>query len=212
MILTKLPNQKRFTLSVQLEKMNSWLRFALIVSLLMFALTASTENTASVTLTKRTPQVPLVLLESSEGAINQGSPSRAIAVSATDAQILYSIDRATEDVVVHETQRKSSRRFRSFVPPQNVVALAVGSEGNIYLADSVSSQVRVMNPAGQPIRAVPVVQPIALGILGNGNMAVASSVGLNLLHLYGPNGSKLGSFGENEIVRHQEPSAEPVSE
>jgi len=131
MILTKLPNQKRITFSAQLAKMNSWLRFALIVSPLMFALTISTENTASVSLTKRTPQAPLVLLESSEGAI--GSPSRAIAVSATDAQILYSLDRATEELVTHETQRKSSRRFRSFVPPQNVAALAVGSEGNIYL-------------------------------------------------------------------------------
>jgi len=196
MILTKLPTQKRITLSVQLAKMNSQLRFALIVSLVMFALTTSTENTASVSLTKRTPQAALVLLESSERAINQGSPSKAIAVSATDAQVLYSIDRATEDIVAHETQRKSSRRFRSFVPPQNVTAFAVGSEGNIYLADSVSNQVRIINPAGQPIRTVPMIHPIALGILGNGNMAVASSEGLHLLHLYGPNGSRLGSFGE----------------
>lgn len=207
MILTKLPNQKRITLSVQLAKMKSWRRFALIVSLLVFALTTSTETTASLTLTKRTPQVPLVLLESSEGAINQGSTSRAIAGSATDAQILYSIDLATEEVVVHETQRKSSRRFRPSGTPQNVAAFAVGSEGNIYLADSVSSQVRVMNPAGQPIRTVAVVQPMALGILGNGNMVVASSVGLDLLHLYGPNGSRLGSFGEMrwfDIKNHQQ--------
>jgi hypothetical protein len=106
MILTKLPNQKRITLIVQLAKMKPWLRFALIVSLLMFGLTTASENTASVTFTKGTQQVPLVLLESSEGAINQGFPSRAIAASATDAQILYTIDRTTEEVVTHETQRK----------------------------------------------------------------------------------------------------------
>lgn len=173
----------------------------------MFALTTSTEDTASVALINRTPQAPLVLLESSEGGINQGSTSRAIAVSATDAQVLYSLDRATEEIVVHETQRKSSRRFRSAVPPQNVVALAVGSESNIYLADSVSSQVRVMNPAGQLIRTVPVVQPLALGILGNGSIVVASSVGRDLVHLYGPNGSKLGSFGDMrsfDIKNHQQ--------
>jgi hypothetical protein len=86
--------------------MKPWLRFALIVSLLMFGLTTASENTASVTFTKGTQQVPLVLLESSEGAINQGFPSRAIAASATDAQILYTIDRTTEEVVTHETQRK----------------------------------------------------------------------------------------------------------
>lgn len=173
----------------------------------MFALTTSTEDTASVALINRTPQAPLVLLESSEGGINQGSTSRAIAVSATDAQVLYSLDRATEEIVVHETQRKSSRRFRSAVPPLNVVALAVGSESNIYLADSVSSQVRVMNPAGQLIRTVPVVQPLALGILGNGSIVVASSVGRDLVHLYGPNGSKLGSFGDMrsfDIKNHQQ--------
>lgn len=203
----KPPNQKQMRFCLQLTKMNSWLRFAVIVLFVLFALTTSTKDTESVGLAKRTPQVPLVLLESSEGAINQGSASRAIAVSATDAQVLYSLDRASEEVVTHETQRKSSRRFRSFVPPQNVVALAVGSEGNLYLADSVSSQIRVMNPAGQSIRTVPVAQPIALGILSNGNMAVASSMGLDLLHLYGPTGSKLGSFGEMksfDIKNHQQ--------
>lgn len=193
---TKPPHQKRNRFCLQPAKTSSWLRFAVIVSFLMVALTTSTKDTASVALTTRTPEVPLVLLESSEGAINQGSSSGAIAISARDAQVLYTLDRATEEIVVHETQRKSSRRFRSFVPPQNVVALAVGSEGNIYLADSVSSQIRVINPAGQPISAVPVLRPIALGILSSGNMVVASSVGFNLLHLHGPTSSKLGSFGE----------------
>lgn len=207
MILTKLLNQKRIRLCLQFAKMKPSLRFGLVVSLLMFALVSLPEDTASVALSNRTPQVPLVLLESSEGAINQAFPSRAIAVSATDTQVLYSLDGATQEVVTHETQRKSSRRFRSSVPSQNVVALAVGSEGNIYLADSLSSQIQIMNPAGQPIGTVPVVRPIALGILSNGNMVVASSVGLDLLHLHGRTGSKLGSFGEMrsfDIRNHQQ--------
>jgi len=193
---TKARNQRRIRFCLHLTNVNSWLRFGFVVSVLTFALTTSTERTESVGLTKRAPQVPLLLLESAEGAINQGSPSRAIAVSATDAQVLYTVDRGSEEVVVHETHSKSARRFRSFVSPQNVEALAVGPEGNIYLADSVSGRIQIISASGQSLNVVPVVAPIGLGILGNGNIVTASSAGLKLLHLYGPTGSRLASFGE----------------
>jgi hypothetical protein len=100
-------------------------------------------------------QTWLTLLESSEGPINQGSSAKAIAVSLSDDQSLYAVDRVTEDVVVHETQRRSSRKLRSLAGSQGVESLTVGSEGNIYLADSSSNQIRVMSPAGASVKVIP---------------------------------------------------------
>jgi hypothetical protein len=200
MTAPKLQNQKRIGFSTNFSRVVSRSRYTFTVLLLLFALTISPQDNASVGSTKKVPQAPLILLESSEGAINPGSSAGAIALSATDGQVLYAVDRSTEEVVVHETQLKSSGKIKSFIPSQNVASIAVGSEGNIYLADSVSNQVRVMSPTGESLRTVPVARPYALGVLGNGNLVVGSTAGMDLLHLYGPTGSRLLSFGELRLL------------
>jgi len=178
----------------------AWLKFTFVVLLLGLAVTISQKHSASVGSPGKARQASLVLLESSEGAINKGSSAKAIAVSATDGQTFYSVDRGSDQIVVHQAQSKSSGKIRSAVSSQNVDSIAIGSEGNIYLADSEASAVRVITPAGELLRTVAIAKPYALGVLGNGNLVVGSSVGMDLLHLYGPTGSRLLSFGELKLL------------
>src|ERR671914_1327472 len=112
---TKMLIHKRIRFCPQFTKVNAWLRFAVVASCLIFAFTTSARVADTVGLTKKTAPAPLILLESSEAAINQGSSSKAIAVSPTDAKVLYTLDRGTQEMVIHETQGKSSRRFRPVV-------------------------------------------------------------------------------------------------
>jgi len=153
---------------------------------------------------KSRQEVPIILLESSDDPINPGDAAKAIAAPAGDSQLLYSFNRSTEEVVVHDSRRKSSRKLRSLVPPQYSEGVAIGANGNVYIADSTSNEVRVMSSTGQVFDALRVNKPNSLGVFRNGNVVVASTEGDNLLYMLGPKGDKLRSFGTPKSFDREE--------
>ena len=148
--------------------------------------------------------VPIILLESSDNPLNSGAPAKFIGAGPADSQLLYSFNRSTEEVVVHDTRRKTSKSLRSLVPPQDVENATVGPNGNLYIADVASNEVRVMSSTGQVFDAIRINKPHALGVLRNGNVVVASTEGNNLLHLLEPKGSTVRSFGAPKSLDRDE--------
>src|SRR6185503_6354032 len=170
-----------------------------VVLLMLVGLTISIQNSASAGSRKKVSQAPLVVLESSDTPVNQGSSARAITVSAADARLLYFGNRVAGSLAVGDTESSRSTELNSLTEVENFDAVAVDPKGNIYFADSGSNQVRVVSPAGATLRVLPIAQPYALSVLSNGNLVVASNAGMDLLHLYSPSGSRLLSFGDMRL-------------
>jgi hypothetical protein len=144
---------------------------------------------------KSRSEVPIILLESSEDPVNPGAAAKAIGAPMADTQVLYSFSRSTEEVVVRDSRRKTSKNLRSLVPPLDIQSVTVGPNGNVYIADGVNNEVRVMGPGGQVFDAIRVNQPHALGVFRNGDVVVASTEGDNPLSLVTAKGSLVRSFG-----------------
>lgn len=182
--------------------MNSRLKALFIALFLLFVLAiiigthkSSASKTGTQAYETGAQRVSLIVLESSEGALDQSFSPKAIATSFEDDRTLYALSRSVGDVVIHDTERRSSRKLGSFASMQNVEAFAIGPQGNIYLADSVASQIQVWSPTGQPLSTLPAVRPVSLAMLSNGNLVVASSAAGNLLRLQDQRGRMIGAFG-----------------
>jgi hypothetical protein len=95
-------------------------------------------------------------------------------------------------VAVYERGLKLSKGFPA---AQTFDALAVGPQGQLYLADTAANQVRTLNAAGQSVGSFSVPHPASVAPLSDGNILVASASG-RLLYVHSPAGLPLRSFGE----------------
>lgn len=171
---------------------------AITIALFLFCALTVLQRAVSARSSARTSQAPLIVLESSDGPLNQGALAKAIAFSPSDARLLYAVEGSANQIMVRENQSKSGESIKSF-PSQNADSITVGADGNIYAVDSGSNYVRVMNAAGESLRTVPVAKAYAVGALSNGKLVVASSAGDDRIHLYGPTGATRFSVGEMKL-------------
>lgn len=137
-------------------------------------------------------QPSLIVLRSSEHILDQDHLKVIAAAPSKDNEQLYAINTDTGGVAVYERGLKLSKEIPS---AQTFEALAVGPQGQLYLADTAANQVRTLNSAGHLLGAFSVPHPVSLAPLSNGNVVVASSSG-KLLYVHSPAGRPLSSFGE----------------
>jgi outer membrane protein assembly factor BamB len=143
-------------------------------------------------------QPNLIVLRSAERVFSDALFINSVAAAyAQETKSFYVLSALRKEVTVYNQAHKLSKSIAPFI--QAADALAVDSQGRIYIADSTSNQIKILDPTGQLLRSFRAPRPTSLAVLSNGNIVVASPVGGKLLHLYDPSGHKLRSFGE--VVR-----------
>ncbi len=72
------------------------------------------------------------------------------------------------------------------------------AKGNIYVADRGFNLVSIFSPDGSLLRSVAVTAPFSVVALPDGEMAVSTFRGTNLITVYGPSGRPVREFGQVE--------------
>lgn len=72
----------------------------------------------------------------------------------------------------------------------------VDVKGNVYVADRGFNLINVFSPDGALLRSVPVTAPLSVIALPDGDMAVSTFRGANLITVYGSNGRLAREFGQ----------------
>jgi hypothetical protein len=143
-------------------------------------------------------QPNLLVLRSPERVFSDALFINSVAAAySQETKSFYVLSAVRKEITVYNQAHKLSR---GVVPSiQTPDALAVDSQGRIYIADSTSNQLEILGPTGQLLRSFRVPKPASLAVLSDGTIVVASPVGGRLLHTYDLSGRRLGSFGE--VVR-----------
>lgn len=117
------------------------------------------------------------------------SPSVGLIVFDAKGQQLSVIGAAPSEPVPNKTDRS----FISFGEDCDVDA-----KGNIYVADRGFNLISVFAPDGKFFRSVPVIAPLSVVALPDGETAVATLHGTRLITVFGANGRLVRDFGEAE--------------
>jgi hypothetical protein len=79
----------------------------------------------------------------------------------------------------------------------------VDSEGRIYVADRGANQVLVFSPEGTLQRSIPVLAPVSVAALPEGEVAVATLRHQHLVVVFDRNGRDVREFGDPEPISEQ---------
>lgn len=137
-------------------------------------------------------QAPVILLHSSERIFSKVSSVRSV-VASRNGGLFYILSAERNTIVFYDTARDIFREVPSFMRSPD--AVAVDSQGWMYLADTEANQIAISDPLGQRRGMFHVARPLSLAVLSNRNIVVASPAEGALLHIYDPSGRKLKSFG-----------------
>lgn len=74
----------------------------------------------------------------------------------------------------------------------------VDAEGKIYVADRGANLVRVFSHDGAPLRSIPVMNPVSVAALPEGEVAVATLREPHLVIVFDKNGKEVREFGDPE--------------
>jgi hypothetical protein len=72
----------------------------------------------------------------------------------------------------------------------------VGSDGTMYIADRANNAIQVYGPKGRHLRSIPVNEPISVAALPEGEVAVTTLNGPELVQVYDKDGHETRDFGE----------------
>ncbi|MDQ5839252.1 MAG: hypothetical protein M3379_20940, partial [Acidobacteriota bacterium] len=138
--------------------------------------------------TKTHQQPALITLQSPAGVLDTPHPISAISTSE-DGLTLY-----TEDGLTGEVNAYASRPFGRLSHLGKALGTVRGPRG--YSASVIKGQeVAVWDSAGRLAADFKTYPADSLAFLSNGNLLVASPANGHLLHVYGPQGQLLRSFG-----------------
>ena len=138
-------------------------------------------------------RVALTVLQSSDPVIGSDRVKNTLLAPAKDGQSLYSLDTVTGELTVYQRNGKATKKVADSFP--NVEAFAVGSHGELYLAQR-DGTVQIVSSDGRRLNSFHTVYPWSIAALGNGNVVVASPFNGKNVHLYNSQGLLLASFGD----------------
>ncbi|HUI52762.1 MAG TPA: hypothetical protein VLX60_13325 [Terriglobales bacterium] len=76
----------------------------------------------------------------------------------------------------------------------------VDSQGNLYVADRSSNQIKILAPDGHQLRAIPCNSPLSIATLPEGEVAVTQPRGDHLVTVFGASGRLVREFGDPEAL------------
>ena len=76
----------------------------------------------------------------------------------------------------------------------------VDSEGNLYVADRAGNAVQIFSGTGKHLRTIPVNAPLSVATLPEGEVAVTTLGGPELVSVYDKNGREVREFGDPDTL------------
>lgn len=82
--------------------------------------------------------------------------------------------------------------------------LDVDAQGNLYVADGSSNQIKVLSPDGNLLRSISCKSPLSVAALPEGEVAVTQPHSDHLVTVFGANGRLVREFGDPEQLSERE--------
>jgi hypothetical protein len=144
----------------------------------------------------------IAVLSSSEQVFRETFLTKDATVHFFDNVESFYLLKANGQVDIYDSQYN----LKHSIPSQlkSPASIAVGPDGDIYIADNEASQIRTFSSEGRIIKTISVHQPNSIAVLNNGNIVVASPFNGSLLHIYDSSGRKVRSFG---TIKQIDPSS-----